>query len=175
VNPDHFSAALEPYIDTFLRKRRQRLMRHVDHEGLQDLTQELRIALWRAADRADSGHGDLTAFFETILDRHVAKYLRHRFAKKRNPGKERPLDGQIAARTLPDPEAELRSETTDRAVDVTAAVDQLSATDRRLADRLALEGPVTAARSLGLSRSQLETAKRRLRRRFEDAGLRVYR
>jgi RNA polymerase sigma factor (sigma-70 family) len=174
VSPDDFLGSIEPFVRDFLRKRRHRLLRHLggDPDRLKDLTQELRLALWLAAHDFDGQEGDVRAFAETVLDRCVAKQLRHRFALKRYPSKEKPLEGRVA--DAPDRHAACDRSQSDLRLDLSAALESLSADDRIVAELLGVERSAEVSRVLGLTRARLDAAKRRMRQRFADVGLREY-
>jgi RNA polymerase sigma factor (sigma-70 family) len=165
---------IHPLVRAFMKKRRRKLVSHLgsDPGRMDDLAQELQIALWQAAKRFDTERGDFGAFAESVLDRHVAKFLRHRFARKRSPAKERSSDS--AWRCLPNAHAARVQKQTELAMDLASILDGLPPEDRRVAELLSQERAKTTERLLGLTRARLDTARRRLRRRFEDAGLRHY-
>ncbi len=137
-----------------------------------DLEQELLLRLVRALPKFDARRGARKAFAQTVVARAAASLIRDRQVPQRHPRCTRPL---AAPGTVLDPDSEDRTEAAvDPSLDVAAVLADLPAAERRLAEHLQ-EGNVTeAARRLGLARSTVVCRVRRLRERFERAGLAPY-
>jgi DNA-directed RNA polymerase specialized sigma24 family protein len=116
-------------------------------------------------------------FVTTVIERAVAMILRERLAKKRDGGAVQSLDhAHEKAGDSAEPIDPRRSheEQIDLATDLTEALAKLPDDLRALAERLKSQSLSQAARDLGVPRSTLQRQVQRLRRCFEDAGLRIY-
>jgi len=176
LDPNDPRRWIEPLVREFLRLRYRHLLGNLglNPDDLADLRQELRLAAWSAAGRLDRSRGRDAAFFRTVLNRCTAKFLRGLFTPKRDRRRERPhadLDGSRCARkrrVADDPGQ------SDLQIDLEKVLGKLSPRERRLAELLKTHSLAGAARALATPRTTLASAVRRLRRRFEAAGLRIY-
>jgi RNA polymerase sigma factor (sigma-70 family) len=143
----------------------------------QDLEQELVLRLLQSLDVFDPEQAHLNVFITTVIERAVAMLLRERRAKKRDGGVVRSLDqGPTKDGKSPEPVDPLPSgeEAFDLASDLAEVLARLPEELRALAERLKSQSLSQAARDLGVPRSTLQRQAQRLRRCFEDAGLRIY-
>ena len=102
--------------------------------------------------------------------------LRERRAKKRNGGPvssiDKPIkDGQSTEPIDPRPSDQ---EASDLASDLADVLARLPDDLRAVAERLQSQTVSQAARALGVPRTTLQRQVQRLRRCFENAGLRIY-
>jgi RNA polymerase sigma factor (sigma-70 family) len=143
----------------------------------QDLEQELVLRLLQSLDLFDPEQAHPNVFITTVIERSVAMILRERRAKKRDGGVVRSLDqsqtkdGNPVEPKDPHPgDQEAFDLASDLAEVLTRLPDKLSA----LAERLKRQSLSQVARDLGLPRTTLQRQVQRLRKCFEDAGLRIY-
>lgn len=147
----------------------------------QDLEQELLLRLLQSLDHFDPAKGHLHAFLTTVIERAVAMILRERLAKKRDDRSVRSLD-QVREKagdsTAPADPHHGWQEPIDLAMDLAEELARLPEDlhDLRPLAELLLTGQslAQAARDLGTPRSTLQRQVQRLRRYFEDTGLRIY-
>jgi DNA-directed RNA polymerase specialized sigma24 family protein len=151
-----------------------------------DLEQELLLHLIRGLPGLDRGVAHRNVFVTVVIDRSAAQILRRRRARKRDGGPVLSLDELAAAGgdAPGEPTEESRpcarggrrteQERIDLASDLKGILVALPAALRALTERLKTQSLSEAARALGLPRSTPQCRVRRIRRRFEDAGLRAY-
>jgi RNA polymerase sigma-70 factor (ECF subfamily) len=160
------------------RKARQMVgragIKEQDHE---DLVQELMLRLLRSLRLFDAAQADRKSFVTAVVERNAAKILRDRRAKKRNGGRVESLD--VLLENLDEEPPDLAvddhaAEQADLAIDVADLLARLPAELRDLAERLKTQTLSQVARDMGIPRSTLQRRVARLRRHFEDAGLRNY-
>jgi RNA polymerase sigma-70 factor (ECF subfamily) len=188
----------EGQIDEYAR----RLIRHkarqlVDKAGftksdVEDLVQELWLDLFQRLPRFDSARSRPRTFVARVVQHKIAAILRHRQAEMR--------DYRRNGRSLSDTAGEKNGKTISRAdildrhvhdlrtgsatrspeehsrlrFDLAGVMDQLPPSLRGLCERLKTSTVSEISRDTGVSRATLHEAIRRLRRRFEDAGLKGY-
>jgi RNA polymerase sigma-70 factor (ECF subfamily) len=161
------------------RKARQMVgragIKEQDHE---DLVQELMLRLLRSLRLFDAAQADRKSFVTAVVERNAAKILRDRRAKKRNGGRVESLD--VLLENLDEEPPDLAvddhaAEQADLAIDVADLLARLPAELRDLAERLKTQTLSQVARDMGIPRSTLQRRVSRLRRHFEEAGLRNYR
>ncbi len=140
----------------------------------EDVQQELLARLLKGLEAFDPALGHRNAFVTTLVARIGANILRDLLAQKRDPRRVQPLEeepGQDARH----PRTASAQERIDLAIDLAAALENLPAELKALAEALRAAGSVTqAARNLGRPRTSLYGPLRRLRQHLEDAGLHVY-
>jgi RNA polymerase sigma factor (sigma-70 family) len=189
--PDPPFERVDPFVGEFLRERVRRLAgrRALTAEDLEDLHQDLCVAVVQGLPAYDPAQGDLGPFLRTVLNRRLSNWLRRRLAKRRDPrgvaslsDPVRDAEGRAAERAetldaealkahLPRRPRDDR-EAAELRHDVDAVLRKLSPQDRALADRLTRETVSEAARSLGVARPTLAARARRLLRAFEKENLR---
>jgi RNA polymerase sigma factor (sigma-70 family) len=162
-----------------IRRKARQMVGHAgikeqDHE---DLVQELMLRLLRSLRLFDAAQADRKSFVTAVVERNAAKILRDRRAKKRDGGRIESLD--VLLETLDEEPPDLAvddhaAEQADLAIDMADLLARLPAELRDLAERLQRQTLSQAAREIGVARSTLQRRVARLRRHFEDAGLRNY-
>lgn len=142
-----------------------------------DLEQELVLRLFQSVDRFDPKQAHPNVFITTVVERSVAMMLRERRAKKRDGGIITSLDGcrtdDDCSTEPPDPRCN-GNEASDLVNDLADVLAHLPEKLRDLAERLKHQSLSEAARELRMPRSTLQRYVHRLRRCFEDAGLKIY-
>ncbi len=181
---------LTDYAKSLIKFKARQLSRRQDFQPaeLEDLQQELWLALVKAAEQFDPAKASLDTFIDRVVNNAVAMLVRTR-QRARNgipqrmqslsdeltspDGKTEPLAATItrddlARRIGTEPTDETHvAETTEA---VTAALQQMSADLRDLCRRL-MGGTVTSvARDLGISRRQVRNRLRNARPYLEQAG-----
>lgn len=184
---DFFSGGvIDPFLSRLARAKADEVSRQpgFNPSDAPDIEQEL---LTKVAERQITylpERGRPEAFAQTIVESKSATLVRDRRAAKRPPASVASLDQTTtdermrlidllpatAARTRgrsgePDP---------DLAIDVAVVLKSLPADDQALCGQLMIGTLSDAARGLGRPRSTLQKAVERIRRRFEDAGLKIY-
>jgi RNA polymerase sigma factor (sigma-70 family) len=147
-------------------------------QDVRDIEQELRLRLLQNLPQFDPDQGHINVFITMVVKRSVAMLLRERGAKKRVAA-VRSLDtltndiGEPAE--LLDHRDDGRSaERSDLAHDLAEVLTALPDELRELAERLKVQSVTQAARDMNVPRTSLLRQVDRLRRCFEDAGLRTY-
>jgi RNA polymerase sigma-70 factor (ECF subfamily) len=158
-----------------------------------DLQQDMMLDLLRRLTNYDPTRAGLSTFVARIVDRKVSTLIRHQRQMKRDyrhkvypldaqvedqDGQPRGLDevlsqdaydGEIGRHDRPE------AERLDLRLDLSLVLDELPEDLRDLAHRLQTRTVAEIARELGVPRSTLyEQGIARLRKIFEDKGLRVY-
>jgi RNA polymerase sigma factor (sigma-70 family) len=186
VPTDDTTNSIDPQIDRLLRAKARKLIGHAGlrHQDYEDVVQHLAAGLVPRMRSFDPSQGDRRNFVCRLLQRLGAKLLRYLRAEKRNPHRLRPLQGADFGEPHAGPEATVHArrlgrkpaetvKQTDLAIDVASVMETLTPGERALAEKLLESGSIAeAARALGKPRTSLYTALRRLRQRYERAGLR---
>jgi RNA polymerase sigma factor (sigma-70 family) len=142
----------------------------------EDLEHELVQGLLLGLPLFDPFSAHVNVFVTTVIERAVARMIRRRRAKKRNGGPVRSLDalrtdGSCAFEPA-DPRNHVRE--VDLKFDVADLLAKLPEKYRRLAERLKAAPVAEVAADLGVVQSTIWRQVARIRRQFEDAGLRDY-
>lgn len=143
----------------------------------EDLEQELLLRLLQSLHLFDPEQAHRNVFVTTVIERAYAMIVRERLAKKRNGGAIRSLDHareKAGDATEPVDPKSSHEEQVDLATDLAEVLAKLPHDLRALAEQLKTQSLSQAARDLGVPRSTLQRQVQRLRRCFEDAGLRIY-
>lgn len=147
-------------------------------QDLRDLEQELLQRLLQSLPLFDPDQAHINVFVTTVIERSLAMLIRERQAKKRDTTGIRSLDAPADDGTpseLPDRRDVGRdAERLDLANDMAGVLIALPADLRDLAERLKEKTVSQVARDLKVPRTSLMRHVERLRRCFEDAGLRIY-
>jgi RNA polymerase sigma factor (sigma-70 family) len=125
----------------------------------EDLEQEAFLAVWRALPQYDPLRASLRTFVERVVATRIASLMR---ARRRQPKLE-PLEDHQPVGLDGIPFLEFKT-------DFQRVSTSLVERDRRLANFLVDHSPTEASRALGISRSTVYEAIRRIRVVFEDAG-----
>lgn len=182
--PDNFSTSV-------VRRAARRMIGRAGFQShdRDDIEQELWLKLLRHAESFDPKRAHWHVFVTTVVNRCAANLLRDQRALKRDRDRLDSLHGKVKAPGEAPVELGDCLDTTERnrhrgqaprdqleqeslAVDVTSLLEKLNDDDRDLAERLRETSISQAARELGVPRTTLNDAVRRLRQRFEDAALR---
>jgi RNA polymerase sigma-70 factor (ECF subfamily) len=146
-------------------------------QDVQDIEQELLLRLLKSLDRFDPGQAHVNVFIATVVERSVAMLLRGRRARKRDAAVHS-LDAQGADGGPAEPpdhrDGSRGAERFDLASDLAEVLRVLPEGLRHLAERLKVQTVSQAARDLKIPRTTLLRQVGRLRRYFEDGGLRIY-
>jgi RNA polymerase sigma-70 factor, ECF subfamily len=186
-----------PTIDQFtihlIRRKACQLIRYsgFSRSDREDIEQELRLKLVKQLARYTPQRGHRHAFVKAVVERHVASLLRDRRATKRDhrricslhvlvdigDDEKIELAQSIGQRELnaqrhrhPRSDEELAQLTQDMAEVIAKLPDEL----RNLAERLKTQTRSEIARDTGIPRTSRNESIRRLRRRFENTGLKNY-
>lgn len=186
---------LNNYASDVIRHKARQLIgkygyrRHDCEELMQEIIQDLLVRF----PRFDPNKASKNTFIARLVDRKVANLIRYRSQDKRDYRCEAwsldepidDLDGAATRRgdTLSQDEHDLRtgkhcrtvSERIDMRLDVSFVLSELPPDLKELAERLRHQSVSEVARDLGVPRSTLyDTGIARLRKAFEDKGLREY-
>ena len=160
-------------------------------QDVEDLAQELTLRLFQRHPALDPGDPRHQAFATAVVDQCVANLLRDRRARKRDVRGVGSLDAPAAAGDdgRPTPAATISRHERDARLgvspreegdlaqlklDVESVLAGLPPDLRDLAERLKGQSVAEIVRDLGVARSSLYPNIRRLRRRFENCGLKDY-
>ncbi|MDB5308814.1 MAG: polymerase, sigma-24 subunit, subfamily [Gemmataceae bacterium] len=172
---------LDPAETEVIRRKAHAMHRRgwVPRADLEDVRQDLALAVLAARGRLDAARGDLGTLAAAVVRRAGAKLARARRAAKRDPRRVNSLHApRPDGIDLPDPDTlpggDLRPELTDLRIDLDQFLARLPPTLRTVADLLRTKTVTAAARALGVPRSTLADRVRALRRRFAAAGLAEY-
>lgn len=156
-----------------------------------DLEQELWARLLRAKKRFNPSISHWRCFVTAVVERATANILRDALAEKRDHRRISSLNVTIVfdddescelGDTVSSREHNRRrcceprgaQELADLLIDVTECLEDLPPDLRILAERLKNESVSAIAHETGIPRTTIQDMKRRLRQRFERAGLRIY-
>lgn len=176
---DNEKIVLDRFAQGIIRRKIKQLVGRAGftRQDREDLEQELVLRLLQSLNLFDSKRGHLNVFVTTVIERAVAMIVRERLAKKRDGGVVRSIDQeQTKAGASPEPVDPRPSDQAafDLASDLAEVLARLPDDLRALAERLKDQSVSQAARDLGVPRTTLQRQVQRLRRWFEDAGLRIY-
>jgi RNA polymerase sigma factor (sigma-70 family) len=128
-----------------------------------DLQQEALLELWQKRDKYDPGRAGWRTFAEHIIANRLISLMRRHQAQRRLHGDEQALD-EVARRLLaPNDRIELQ-------LDIGRVLGQVSKFERAVALSLIDSSVVQTSRHLGVSRSKVYRARRRLRTVLSIAG-----
>jgi DNA-directed RNA polymerase specialized sigma24 family protein len=186
-------ADIDPLAYDLIRRKARSLVRRggLSRTERDDVEQDLILCFLQRRSLFDPAKGSYGRFVSTVLKGCAANILRARCAAKRDPRRTRSLQGRVrgeggastelgenisqqerdAKRGLVAGSAE---EDVQRQLDVAAVLAALPAELRDLALRLMTSTITKVAQELGVRRTTLYTPVRKLRRHFENAGLRPF-
>ena len=174
---------LNEYARSVIRNKARQLIGKYGftHDDREDLEQEMVLDLLVRLPRFDPEKACLNTFVSRIVDRKVSTMIRRQRAGKRDHRREawsldEPIgDGGGADRSEAVGEDDPEPDRLDLRLDLQVAVEDLSPELRRLVELLLTHTKVDAAAELGVPRSTLYgNGIARLRKAFEDRGLREY-
>lgn len=167
--PSIDAIASDPYLGALIRKlAREFNPRRPPHIDRGDVEAELWLKALSHIDEYDEAKSYWSCFIRTLLLRHLKNMLRDHCATKRDHRRTTSLD---AVAELQEPHAE---ESKDLKVDLGELFPTLSSQEREMCLRLMSDSMSQVARELGVPRTTLQSRIKKLRIRFEDAGLRIY-
>jgi RNA polymerase sigma-70 factor (ECF subfamily) len=192
VPHDESPEPIDQVVRALIRRKANQLIGRagLTRQDREDLEQELLRLLLQRLSTIDQQRARTSAFLATVIERLASNLLRDRRAAKRDGRRTSslnvPASGEDAPAELVDTitrrEQEARrgrhprgdEELAQLASDVAEVLAGLPADLRALAERLMSQSVSQAARELGVARTSLYGDIRRLRRRFERAGLKDY-
>jgi len=190
---DDFNEKVDRFTRGIIRHKINQLIGRAGftEQDRKDLEQELILRLLQSLPSFDPNHAHRNVFTTTVIERYVANILRNKRAMKRDHRRvsslhvmvdigeedriemtqnisQRELDAQRGRH--PRSDEELAQLVQDLAEAMAKLPDEL----RELAERLKTETVSEIARDKGIPRTTLNESVRRLRRRFENTGLKEY-
>ena len=141
-----------------------------------DIEQELLLRLLQSLPQFDAEQAHINVFITTVVERSMAMLIRERHAKKRDATGIQSLTSPVDDGGPNEPSDHRGSdpERIDLTSDVAEVMASLPAELRDFAERLKLQTVSQVAREMDVPRTTLLRWVDRLRRCFEDAGLRIY-
>jgi RNA polymerase sigma-70 factor (ECF subfamily) len=186
----------ELFDDRALKLIRERVKRLIGRHGFtasdrDDLEQDMALHLLECLRRQQQPIDAPEGFFRKVIADYAVTLVRRRKAEKRDHRRLSSLhdkvldeDGEYVerARVIPEDHVQTRLHTASRSRldevelvdDVAAVLAKLPPDLRDLCERLKHHSITEVARQLGVPRTTLHDAIRRLRQHFEEAGLRDY-
>ena len=189
---NHLQSILShPFTDTLIGIKARQLCRRsgFSRSDYDDLRQDMRLYLIEKAHRFDPVRGNVEAFVTNALNTWVAMQLRYRKREKRRESykavslERTPVkcNGDITSlgAVLLEEDGGRRTQTYPispiEQFELREAIEHvmqgLEPDERALLTPVAEHGVASAARTLGVSRRQVDNAMARIRQRFEKAGL----
>lgn len=147
-------------------------------QDLEDLMQELSLALWKRVPQYDSEKSSMESFMNMVLGQACANLLRHRNAKKRDWKREVSIEALTHDQRGDDSQSERihtqkraqlpqdAEEQQDTRLDVDAKLQQLPVPLRAVAERLMEDTPTVVARELGISLYQFKKHIQEIAKQF---------
>ncbi len=180
-----------PFTIDFIRIKACQLCRRTDIpcSDRDDIQQEMKLYLWKKAHLFDPDRGNIEAFVTVAVRSWIGMELRRRARLKRHPeshampSERTPIenDGDMTTLAAVLRETDLHRRLGISPIDDIAAFElheaivhalrQLTDDERALLDHVVEHGVAGTARKHDVSRRQVTNALRRMRSRFEDAGL----
>jgi RNA polymerase sigma-70 factor, ECF subfamily len=190
---DDFNEKIDRFTRGIIRRKINQLIGRAGftEQDRRDLEQELILRLLQSLPSFDPTQAHRNVFTTTVIERYVANVLRNKRAAKRDHRRSRSLNvvigeeeeipielgDMISQRELdarrvchPRSDEEVAMLVQDLADVMAKLPDEL----RGLAERLKSQTVSEIARDMGIPRTTLNESVRRLRRRFENAGLKAY-
>jgi RNA polymerase sigma-70 factor, ECF subfamily len=186
---------LEGYAREVIRHKARQLINKYGftRDDYDDLQQDMTLDLLRRLSKYDPSRAGLSTFVARVVDRKVSTLIRHQKQEKRDfsvrilrldaevdgqDGEPLGLDEILSQDAFDEEVARYdrpEAERLDLRLDLSLVLDELPEELRELARRLQTRTMAEIARELGVPRSTLyETGIARLRKIFEDKGLREY-
>ena len=193
VSHDSYPHEFDPLIQQLIRSKARRLTgrARLGPEDVDDLTQDFRAELLQKLSAFDPSRGSMPAFIHMLIDRFFNKWLRHRFAQRRNPQRVVSLDILVRnddglwtelGKTIPDGIHDKRlglrarsdEERADLRNDVDGVLQGLAHELRAVADQLMDKSVAAAAREMGIPRTTLHERIHKLRRVCDSKQLKDF-
>ena len=190
---DDFNEKIDRFTCGIIRRKVNQLIGRAGftRQDREDLEQELVLRLLQALPSFDPAKAHRNVFVTTVIERCVANILRDKQAQKRDHRRGSSLhlmvdigeDGKIElGDTIGQRELDARrcrhprsdEEIAQIVQDLADVMAKLPDELRGLAERLKTRTKSEIARDMGVPRTTLNESVRRLRRRFESAGLKDY-
>lgn len=185
---------LSDYAKCTIRHKARSLVGKVGftNSDIKDIEQEMALDLIQRMPKFDPNKAAHTTISARVIDRKLSKIIRHRTQEMRDFRREtcslndllEDSEGETIERacTIDQDEGDLRTGKRHRAqaeeaqlsIDVSLVLSALPEDLKPIAERLRTETITEVAVSLGIPRATLYGARNRLRRIFENAGLRQY-
>jgi RNA polymerase sigma-70 factor (ECF subfamily) len=177
--------AIEREIEQYaIRYARQKAKELVGHFGFtksdrDDIEQELLLDLLERSANFDPQRAEPRAFITLVVQRKISTLIRRRLAEKRRFDQvASSLDDEAAEEVMTrfrtgEP-TRIDQDFVDLQTDVESVLERLPPDLRELCEHLKSKTLSEISRELGIPRSTLAGRVKKLRRRFEDAGLRDY-
>lgn len=174
-------AVLAPRTLKHIRSTAKRLVRSGRIRGMdaEDIAQDLFLDLWRRCPAFDPKRASFPTFVDRIIAHRAASLTAetHRMRmERRQVAIDAPVedaDGCTLADILPDPDAPGELDHS-LALDLRRFIESLSPALQRCCAIMMEPNILSAAAQAGTHRSSLYENARRLRRRAEESGLRIY-
>lgn len=193
MNYDEINEKIDRFTRGIIRRKTSQIIGRAGftHQDRDDLQQELVLRVLQSLPSFDPDQAHRNVFVTTVIERYVRNVLRNKRAGKRDHRRISSLnvmidgtdDGPIElAQTISQRELDARRNRNPRsdeelahlAQDMTEVIATLPTELRDLAERLKTQNVSEIARDMGIPRTTLHESVRRLRRRFERAGLKGY-
>lgn len=185
------SIVLDPFTVNFIRLKAKQLCKRTDFSlsDFDDITQDMRLHLWKKAHLFDPTRGNVEAFVTRVLKSWVGMALRYRKRRRRSESykavsleRTKVLhEGDITTlgrvlleedgRRLTRIEFPSSFEQIDLLDAVEHSLKHLQPNDRAILVHVAENNAVSAARVFGISRRQVHNAMDRVRTQFKKTGL----
>lgn len=185
------AVVFDPFTSALIRIKARQLCRRSDFSRSdgEDLRQEMLTHLWNKSHLFDPSRGNIEAFVTVVINSWIAMELRSRGRLKRRldcsvMSLDTTLieqDGDAISLASVISSADLRRRTLASPLDpieqidlkdaIDHALSQLTSEERDLLFYVARNSVTGAARQQGVSRRQIDNSLKRMRSRFEDAGL----
>lgn len=160
------SSEIDATIHRIVGRKVERLVAagEVARQDAGDLEHDLYVRMLKALPAFDPNLSHLYSFATTVTERGVATFLRDRRAEKRDPARVEQAEMDVPV------ESDAFAQT-DLALDVAAVLAEMPADLRDLAERLKDSSISQVARDANVSRKVIYRQVRKLRERFQEAGL----
>ncbi len=190
---DDYQQKIDRFTRGIIRRKVKQLIGRAGftRQDREDLEQDLILRVLQSLPSFDPDQAHRNVFTTIVIERHVANILRDNQAEKRDRRRVSSLhvminigDGETTelAQTISQSELHARrghcprshEELAQLAQDLADVAARLPDKLRELAERLKTQTVSEIARDMGVPRTTLNESVRRLRRRFESAGLKDY-
>lgn len=190
---DDYEEKLDRFTHGIIRRKINQLVGRAGfiRQDRDDLQQDLFLRVLQSLPSFNSRRGHRNKFITAVVERHVANILRNKRAEKRDHRRIGSLNVMVRigedettelAETIGQRELDARrgrhprsqEELAQLAQDMAEVIAKLPEELRDLAERMKTQSVAEIARDMGIPRTTLHESVRRLRQRFEKAGLKHY-